>query len=317
MHKIIRFYNQNEKVIWASILGIVLLFVLIQLLNYNAKKKIEEGMNNNIVNTKPSVQYNNVTLDSKESVLTGDNLSNEQQESIKIIDEFISYCKNEEIEKAYAMLSAECKELFYLNVQSFKENYFDKILINNNTNVIIENWADNIYKVNFKENALQTGVYTETAYQDYITVVKDSEGNKKLNVNSYIERKKINKKTEKQNMEITILEKDSYMDYETYKMRVVNNSDSSIMLGKGDNTMFLMDKKDKKYLAYTHELPESQLIVPSGGERLIEIKYDNKYSENRVIKSLVFSKVIMNYDHYSSIINPNNYNKYFYYEIGF
>ena len=42
MHKIIRFYNQNEKVIWASILGIVLLFVLIQLLNYNAKKKIEE-----------------------------------------------------------------------------------------------------------------------------------------------------------------------------------------------------------------------------------------------------------------------------------
>ena len=317
MHKIIRFYNQNEKVIWASILGIVLLFVLIQLLNYNAKKKIEEGMNNNIVNTKPSIQYNNITLNSGESVLTGDKLSNNQKEGIKVIDEFVSYCKNQEIEKAYALLAEECKELFYSDVRNFKENYCDKILIKEDTNVNIENWSDDIYKVNFKENSLNTGIYREEAYQDYITVVKDAEGNKKLNINSYIGRKILNKRTQKQNIEITILQRDRYMDYETYKMRVVNKNESSILLGRGDSTMYLVDKKEKTYPAYTHELSESQLVVPANGEIQVEIKYDNKYSENRVIKSLVFSKIIMNYDHYSSVINPHNYKNYLNYEIGF
>ena len=60
MHRLIRFYNQNRKDIWKVIGIIVIIIIVLQLLNYSAKKTKQEKINNNADQSTNQEGYNNV-----------------------------------------------------------------------------------------------------------------------------------------------------------------------------------------------------------------------------------------------------------------
>jgi len=100
---IMRWYNQNRKIIWIVILTVVGIIALIQTLN------------NNYENDKNTIS-NSVTTYSKDnySVITREEINETtSEESISLITNFIKYCNNQEIEKAYDLLSTQCKEELY------------------------------------------------------------------------------------------------------------------------------------------------------------------------------------------------------------
>lgn len=318
MNGIIRWYNQNRKQIWKVIGIFAVIIIVIQLIQRitikNETKKLENVLNSG----KNEIKTNTIIMNDDKSTITGSKLSSSQKTVLAVIDQFVEYCNNNQVSEAYNILSEDCKNQMYSSESVFQEKYLNKIFDGTAKNISAENWVGNIYKVKFKEDALSTGIYnTENVIQDYITGIKDDNGDIKLNINGYIGKKEINKQQEKNNIKINVIEKHQYMDYETYVFEIKNNSNNTILLNDIKNealdnqdTIYLKDKNNIKYNSYIHELSEGQMKILSRETRKISIKYHNKYSSNKKIANIVFSNIILDYNEYLKTENTSDYTNY-------
>ena len=306
MYRLIRFYNQNRRRILIIILIIVFILGIIQLLNYFSRMKIakEDKQNTLIENTEI-----NKDVVSEKSLISGQNVSDTQLNSeTELIDEFVKYCNNKDLNSAYEMLSEECKEEMFPTIDDFYNNYY-KNLFNEYKTYTVENWIGSTYQVRFTGDILSTGnLNTNETKQDYITIVQNNNENK-LNINSYIERKIPNEVTEEDNIKVTVKSIDTYMDYEIYNLSIQNNSENSILLDTNDDTksVYLLDSRDMKYYFYSNEIIANRLMVKSKFTNDLKIKFTNSYSSSRKISSLVFSKMVLNYDEYKNLENKEEY----------
>lgn len=288
MNRLIRFYNQNRYMVWLVILVLIAIIALIQILNNFASEKsdIEKTINQN----------NNITTTDKNySVITGKEV---KKEVSKIIDEFVAYCNNKEIEKAYALLSNECKEILYPTVEDFIKNYYNK-LFNKKKVYTYQAWITNnnkyTYKLDFMEDMLATGEASNTSILDYYTVIKN--GDKyELNINKFVGITHINKTATKRNITINVNKKRVYMDYEIYEIEVENNLKQEIMLDslQKTKTIYLEDENKEEYYWYNHEILEEDISIRKAQGKQMEIKFDKRYrAKNEPIK-IIFSNIIIN-----------------------
>lgn len=311
MGNIISWYNRNRKRIWVTILAVVVIWFIVfklwDIINQNSRDMSAQRIQNS--NSIDTNQFNTITMPSQNSVITGRNISTSQEE-LNTLDSFINLCNTGKIQEAYNLLSDECKEEMYQTVNKFKEYYYDSYFEGKTKNVKIENWVGNTYMVKINEDALSTGKYgIENTLQDYITIVKDKEEKEKLNINNYIGRTTFNQTQTSYNVQIKLLQKDSYMDYEYYTIEALNNTENTIALGDQQNleATYLLDKNEMKYNGVMTELSQAQLIVPSKSMKKIKIKYFNRYSSTRKITNLIFPKIIYNYNRYKEVEDYNNY----------
>lgn len=299
MYRLIRFFNQNRRTIIKIILIIVFIIILIQLFNLISKNKMNDNKNENVdTDEKSNVINENSALISDESLISGRKVSeNVLSQSSDIIGKFINYCNDGNVELAYDMITDECKEEMFPSIGDFEKIYYSDIFDGSKKNYTVENWYGNVYRVRITDDILSTGNLNNNAHQDYITVVSD-----KININSYIGRKEINNVTNNNNVDIGVISKDTYMDYEIYTISVTNNSDNTILLDGGNNpkSIYLLDEKDMKYYFYNNEVVASNFIVPSQYKKTFKIKFSNSYSSSRTIRSMVFSNFIVNYDEYKN-----------------
>ena len=310
-------YNRNRKVIWSYIVIVVVIILIIQFMNYLAgnqnKKKVENTISNNInSNTNTIDKYNQVDLGGDKTIITNEVISDIKKEKIKIIDNFFECLSNKKYNEAYNLLSLECKEEMYPKIDTFKKRYVEEIYKGNKLNIEVENWYNNTYKVNLKEDPMVTGKSNDKYIQDYITIVEDEEDNFKLNINNYIGRKKDIKQKETDNIKIEMIENNTYFDYEKYKFKITNKSDKVILISNKEDTdtMYIKDTKNIKYSAYTHELINEDLIIRAGDTKEIEIKYYSKYISNKKIEEIVFTNIILDYQKYIKLESKINYEDY-------
>lgn len=317
MLKIRRYYNQNKKTIW-KVTGIIVFFILlIQLLNYFAKSKNINNISDNINNNSSFINnsnYTDLSVSSDKSVLSNEKMTTSSSNELETINQFFNYCNNGEVGKAYSLLSDECKSTMYPKKSYFEKSYYKNIFNGNKMDISVENWSGSTYKIKIMEDILASGKYNNSnAKQDFITVISDRESKYKLNINGYIERKTINqKKTVRDNIEMTVIGKDMHMDYEIYYFKIKNTTNNSILMDNLQqvDSIYLKDKNNLKYYAYTHELSEAQLLVKRGEEKIIKVKYYNKYQSGREIYSIGFSKVVINYESYKKLKDASLYNDY-------
>ena len=172
----------------------------------------------------------------------------------------------------------------------------------------------NIYQIRYTEDILTSGnLNSNNTRQDYITI-SNQDGENKININSYIENRNINKTTKNKNIEITLTEVEVYMDYEIYNLTIKNNSDNTILLDTSDdiNSIYIQDNKNMKYYFFNNEIVDNKLLVKSGYTNNIKIKFNNVYTSNRKISNLIFSKFVLNYDEYKNTDNKGDYEFYTY-----
>ena len=297
MYSIKRFYNQNRRNIWLVIIIIAFLFIIFRLINtfYSNSRRIErEALQNNVNNTNAISEENNNIIISNSSA-TGETISNSSLKTdTDVITEFLENCNNGNVEEAYNMLTDECKEEMFSTVEDFRTFYYGNIFNGSKVTFEIENWVNDIYKVDIVPDMLSTGKVNNTVMQDYITV-DNYTGEYKLNINNYISRRDINKSQEKDNVKITVNYRDTYMEYEEYNLTIENNGETSIVLDDLTNleSMYIEDQNEMHYTAYTHEITKDMLEIPSGTSKTIEIKYYSRFSSSRNIEKLVFSNVNM------------------------
>lgn len=311
MYKFIRFYNQNRKAIYIFILIIVFLYAMLRLLNNSIKEKNMSYNTNSINNNLTIGQANIISNDTEKNTNTQiqDDKSTENNISTpkKVIKDFIDYCNDNEIEKAYNLLSNDCKEELFQTEEIFKQQYYDVIFNNQLKMCDIEHWGQDTYKVEIYNDALSTG-NIDVEITDYFTCVNQND-EYKLNIKNYVGKKSINKEVENKNIKIKVLEKITYMDYEYYNIQITNNSENDILLDPkiDTKTVYLQNSKGAKFYAFTNEIIDNQFIVRKDKTKNIKIKFSNNFSTNVKIKSLVFSNLILNYNEYENMENKEEY----------
>ncbi len=301
--RIVEWYIKNKKTIQIIIFIAIVVIIVNLIVKYLSKLEIEksdlENINENISTEQKIGNYTDIYVKDDTSVITDEKITSSQITMLETIDKFFNYCNAKKIDEAYNLLSDECKEEVYSSIESFKSNYYDKIFNGNNKNITTECWNNNIYKVKIEDDALSSGVYTQNnTIQDYITIVQNKDEEIRLNINGYIGRKELNKETTTENITITTLKSDTFMDYQIYTFRITNNTDNTILLDDKNNidNMYLEDENSNKYTAYINEISEEKLTISPGETKEIVIKYYNKYSSTKRIKNIVFNKIILNHN---------------------
>lgn len=289
-----RWYYENRDKIWIGILISVFVIFLIRVLNsYYANKQRTPSNNVNTISTKQEIN-NNITgqLDSTESIIGGGTKSgNVLKKHTQIIDEFINNCNNGKIEDAYDLLTDECKENLFPTLDVFKNKYYKNVFSTPKT-YSVQNWTGNTYKVMIIDDALATGKVSSdnTHFQEYITIAS-----KKLNINSYIGRTTKNKVTTTEELEITFIKKETYMDYEEYTIKITNLTGKEIIMdnGKSTKTIYLLDENQIKQYCNTGEINYDGLTLKPGVTKAHTFKFSNSYSTTRVMEYLVFEQIIV------------------------
>lgn len=289
MYKLIRYFNQNRRKILTIVISIAFGLILLRFANYIARIENENFQKNALANQNKTVVKNNINT---QSAITGQEGSINNTKETDILEQFIEFCNQGKIEDAYNLLSSDCKKKMYSTLEKFKETYYKDNFKESKT-YNIQRWAGSTYKVDLKENMLHTGKVTSESKQDFITVIYE-EKNYKLNINNYIGRKDLNKQTIIDNVVITVVCKDIFMNYENYILEVKNNNDKDIYLDnlKDSSTIYIVDENNVKHEAYTHEIVEPQVHIYSHTSKEVEIKFSNKYITGKSYSKIVFENVI-------------------------
>ena len=309
MHNLRRFYYQNKYKIWGIIIFIVLILLVIQVVNklveYSNEQSLKEATANNITNnTNINNQNKDTYVSSDRSSVTGEIINDSTLEKASnAIENFISACNNGNIEQAYNLLSDDCKEELYPDINKFKILYYDSIFGGSKKTASLENWSSNTYKVNIAQDIMASGNINGMKTQDYISIVKDGKDTK-LNINSFVKKEKINKTQTIENIKFTILSKNIYMDYEEFEIQVDNQTNSKISLDSKQDTksIYIQDNNKIKYYARTNEILNSLLRVNKGFSTQLTIKFSKSYSEDRKTSNIVFSDVTLNDDNNKKVI---------------
>lgn len=294
MNKFLRWYYRNKLKFWTTVLIVLGIYLLILLLNNFSEADLQKEKTENIISN--TIKYTNKSsIKSEETIIGGQTKTEDIKTANEIIDNFIKYCNNEEVEKAYELISDNCKEEMFPTIDDFIKLYYNNIF-NITKTYQMQNWSGKTYKIEYKDSLLATGgVETDKFIRDYITI--EQKGNIiKLNINNYIGRKEINKTKTIGDINIKIVSKDIYMDYEIYNLQVENNSKNDLLLDdlESSTTMFLKDEYNKKHYAYSNELTEEMLTVKVKQTKEISIKFTNSYITDRKITSINFKNFIKN-----------------------
>ena len=296
MHNFMRYIRQNRKKIIRIAIIVIFLFGLLQLLNYIAKINLKTGKNNSDNTT--IYQTSEGTIVSDKSAISGGTISQTAIEEVNnTIKEFVDYCNNHNVEAAYNMLSDNCKEQLYPDIDRFEKNYYQGLFSDGKRTYNIENWTGNTYIVKYTGDLLATGKSGDDfRYQDYITI-EEKDGTNKLNIGKYIGKEEINKKTSSNNIDMEVLYRQKYMDYEIYTIKVKNNNEDPILLDdlRKSDSIYLMDTNNVKHNCYNNETVRGNLKIYQNETKTIELKFDNPFISGRKIEKLCFSSIFLNY----------------------
>ncbi len=303
MYKLIRWYNQNRGIFWAVIGAIALLIIIIQVLNGIAREQNEQKRKE-IAERNSSTNESTTISETDKSMVSKDKISKEEDKrNTDIVKEFVGYCNNREIEKAYNMLSDECKSLNYPNLETFQENYYKRIFyIYRMYN--LENWYSNVnmvtYYIKYTEDVLATGnTESKDNKADYITVI-NKDGKYYINISSFVGRETLGKSKTENGVTLTVNWVDSYIDFSIVNMSIMNNTDKVICLDtKEDNeSMYLYDINGVKYTSFLNENATEQLVIYRNINNSINVKFNKIYNPDREIIGLIASDIVLNYEDY-------------------
>ena len=108
---------------------------------------------------------------------------------------------------------------------------------------------------------------------------------------------------------ISVLRKDIFKDYEQYEIKVENKTNNTIMLDSKENvdSIYLLGSNDSKYSGFTYELDEIKTVIPQNSSKNMTIRFNKIYSNETIIKKMVFGDIILNYENYNTSTNKKDY----------
>ena len=293
MYKLWKYYNQNRLKVWTIILAVILGFALIRILDTQFKNKNFQKNNENQETTSNVVSYRNES----ESMTTEENIPKAYQEDFgTFIKQFFTTCIEHEPKEAYSMVSNYTKQELYQTEELFEKNYYENKFIGDKQ-FSFQSWSSAngiyVYQIKIFDNMLTTGKTNDNYIEEYVSIESEN-GEYKINLNSYLGRKLINKKTEDEKLAVQVLRVDRYLDYEIYTMNIQNKTNKKLLLDtkRKTNTCYVQDKLDNKFEAILYENKDEDLIFQPNEVKTIRVKFSDSNRANKEIKSINFTDIV-------------------------
>ncbi len=305
MYRFFRWYNQNRLQVFIIIIVVILAFVVLQIVNSLVAKNNEKERNE-LLNRNTYVDKTANPSPTNTSVLTGEKIPDSQDSINKnLISQFVEYCNTGRTQKAYDMLSDECKELIYPTVELFRQIYINNIFYINRM-YSLQNWYIDTnsytYYIKYTEDVLATGnVNSDENKGDYITIVNEG-GEYYLNINNYVGRQEKNKTVSNGNVTISVNWIDMYIDYTILNITVKNNTGKTICIDAKEDvsSTYIYDSNNVEYTSFINENPMTELIMRDQETKTINIKFNKIYNQSRILTGIRFEDIVLNYDDYTS-----------------
>jgi len=241
----------------------------------------------------------------EETVIKGSNVSEKQYQSDKnVVDKFLEYCNNGQVKEAYNLLNNDCKENLYPTLEIFKTSYYD-IVFKGKKQYNLQSWISTskytVYKIRYTNNILASGKYNEDEiYNDYITLIKNQE-REEISIGSFIMSEGMNKFTQKDGIEATVVRKHIYLEDEEYDINIKNTTQNTILLDtlENSNNIKLVTEVGNTHQTYTSMILKSKLTIKPGYNKTIKLKFKKSATNSSESKYIEFFEVIKNYEEYA------------------
>ena len=283
--KIRHWFRKYGKVAFTIILAIVIVFILNRYLIYNDDIKV------------PETTYNpNVSV-----IKNSSSVPNKVQETAeKMIDEYVEYCNDGNYQKAFNMLSEDCRKYgFDDDVELFAKHVLTKMLTPKKYS--IQNYSNYknyyIYEVKYIDDILATGL-TNQEYNfatEKITFTKNKDGSYNMLVGNFINYSRINNISENEYLKIDVIDRITNYSTETYKVKFSNRTDSTVVIADnfGGNEVRLVLPQEYRNLNNAYET----IILAPGGSKTCDLVFQKFFDDGDDSQALNFSavRVIENY----------------------
>lgn len=243
----------------------------------------------------PEIQLNTVyqphssIMDSAQTVP-----SNLQEPIEQLIDTYFNYCNTKQYEQAYAMISDNCKSIYYPTIENFK-TYVDTVFDEDKIYYIqnFSNYDDvYIYRVRILENILKTGLTGKqdlAYYEEKISIQEDEQGNLKLSTRQYIKSENLDDVYEDDYMKIWLEKKDVYYEQEVYTMKIKNKTDNIVVIADGteEYEVFLQVGTQKREATNDN----NYIVLQPGETGSYQLKFAKFYDEDNKTYGMAFNAV--------------------------
>ena len=238
----------------------------------------------------PSTSYTPHT-----AIMNNSDVPKKQQEPIeKLIEEYIGYCNNKEYEKAYNLLSNECKSALYPNIDDFKK-YVDNVFKGKKV-YSIQHYSnvDNtyVYEVSIFEDILATGLTGEENFDIYSEkfVIKNSNGNLSLAIREYIGTEENYQVYEDDFIKVEVQSVKQSYETQTYKVKLTNRSEYKIVLANKTEKNEIMLELEKENRNMQNISDKGIILLPYDSKE-IEMEFVKFFDEDEKAKSIIFNAV--------------------------
>lgn len=293
--RIADFFKRNDGYIIVSIIVIFFLF------NFNNLYKSLS------INTKP------ITIGNSDRAVMYDEsnfpkkITNEGKEKI---EEFLKLCNNREYDKAYELLSEDCKKYEFKNKEE-AIGYMIRIFpYNRKYDIQAYISQDNyyIYQVKIFDDFLKTGL-TKKRYEfdDEKITIADEDGKLKLNIRGYIKSEDIDGMYEDNNIKVQLLKRNIKFMNEDYIIKVTNRNDKTLVLNEVSN-----GKNGQIYMHIGEDIrkieTEQNIIIEPLSTKEITISFPKLFDLEKVTTKIEFAEV--KFTEKFDITNDKYTNKY-------
>lgn len=185
-------------------------------------------------------------------------VSSSMQRNIEeMIEEYMNYCNNSEFDKAFEMLSKDCREYEFNNdIETYMSYLYTKMptpkvyAIQNYSSTEYNGKEMYIYEIKYTDDLLATGL-TNSTYnytQENITFFKGDDGIE-MNVGNYMYHTDIKNISENEYLKIDVVDKVVNYSIETYKVKFTNRSNYTIVIADGqedDEVLLRLNNETRK-----------------------------------------------------------------------
>lgn len=286
--KIRHFFRKYKKLVFI----IVLMWAIIFFVNYLLKNKT--------VKLEATTTYEPHVSIMNDSSSTPSSLQKPIEE---MIANYVETCNDGNYQKAFDMLSDECKEYEFDNdVTKFMKHVLIKLpvpreyTIQSYSNVTVPLGNLYIYEIKYTDDILATGL-TNSQYSytsEKISFYIDKENNIKMSVGSYIYHSDIQSIAENEYLKIDIIDKKVNYSTETYQIKFTNRSEYTVVIadGYGEEEVSLQLSQESR------KREETNSIVLERGESLtLDVNFPKFVDDNDTSQSISFGtiRVMENY----------------------
>ena len=211
-----------------------------------------------------------------------------QEPISNLIDEYFNYCNTGEYEKAYSLITEECKAKNYPTLDQFKayvNTVFEgkKKIYNIQSYSIVDNKY--IFNVRILDDILANGTSDGYYYYEEKFVMIEENGEIKLSIAEYVGDENLNITVEDANVKIEVVNKS--VDYETvtYKLKVTNKTDKYIVFAYNTSVKEIelyvngeMRANNNDHFAYFYAVPNTTVTQ----ELQFNKFYDEKAEDEKI-----------------------------------